>query len=368
MLRANILLLGKSGAGKSSLLNYIWGDVIAKTGAGSPVTERSSGDATGIYPSKPLQVDNELELVIHDSWGMEADRADEWNALIREETEKREGSPKIEDWFHAVIYCVSAKGARIEDFEIQKVVQPLIDNGHAVIFVLTKCGVASETEKQKVYETIHFACPSHGGIIEVESVPVTLRGRASPTETKGRDILLEAVKRNFVTNLGTKLKRKYLAHCGVQLDEWQNGVLRFYDEKVGFFKPTAGTFNEISEMTVSSLHHCLSSLDRWREDRDVQAKRFHQLFGEVILQEPNFVGERFLFRYAFLNTADFVGSNGILSFVLKLFPMIDLALWQTRKSSHRDELAKELSGTVREVLDMAQNESARPKSLMFARN
>jgi septin family protein len=126
MLRTNILVLGKSGAGKSSLLNYIWGDVVAKTGAGRPVTERSTGDETGIYKSEPIRVNAELELVIYDSWGMEANKADKWNEIIRYESAQREKSSYIQDWFHAVIYCVSAKGARIEEFEIKNVVQPLI--------------------------------------------------------------------------------------------------------------------------------------------------------------------------------------------------------------------------------------------------
>ena len=41
-IKTNILIAGKSGVGKSSLLNYIFGEEVSPTGAGKPVT------ATGV--------------------------------------------------------------------------------------------------------------------------------------------------------------------------------------------------------------------------------------------------------------------------------------------------------------------------------
>ena len=35
-IKTNILIAGKSGVGKSSLLNYIFGEEVAETGAGKP--------------------------------------------------------------------------------------------------------------------------------------------------------------------------------------------------------------------------------------------------------------------------------------------------------------------------------------------
>lgn len=39
-IKTNILIAGKSGVGKSSLLNYIFGEEVAETGAGKPVRLR----------------------------------------------------------------------------------------------------------------------------------------------------------------------------------------------------------------------------------------------------------------------------------------------------------------------------------------
>ena len=40
MFTTNILILGKTGVGKSSLLNYLFGDEVAAVGAGRPITGR----------------------------------------------------------------------------------------------------------------------------------------------------------------------------------------------------------------------------------------------------------------------------------------------------------------------------------------
>lgn len=357
MLRANILVLGKSGAGKSSLLNYIWGDVIAKTGAGRPVTERSTDDEIGIYKSEPLKVDDDLELVVYDSWGMEADKADEWNKIIRKESQARERSSNIEDWFHAVIYCVSAKGARIEDFELEKVVKPLLDEGHAVIFALTKCGVASEIERQKVRDAIEAACPSHGGIIEVESVPVTLRGKKFATQTDGKDALLEAAKGNFVANLANKLRKRYLAKCDDELENWKSRVLFSYDDKASFLVPSAKTLSEVAERANKMLDESLDAVDRWRVERDDQAAKFYQVFGSVMLQKPNLIGERFLSRSSALslNNIRWGGVDHATSVVMNFLPVINVGYWIFRKELYRDELAKKLTTAKAIIKDQARS-------------
>jgi energy-coupling factor transporter ATP-binding protein EcfA2 len=357
MLRTNVLVLGKSGAGKSSLLNYLWGDVIANTGTGRPVTERSSAEEIGIYANEPLGVSEDLELVIFDSWGMEADKADEWNRIIRKETEKREASSKIEDWFHAVIYCVSAKGARIEDFEIKKVVQPLIDAGYAVIFALTKCGVASDYEKQRVRETIDAACPQHGGIIEIESVSVTLRGRSTPTDTQGKIELLKGVQENFVQNLADKLRKKYLAKCAGDLADWKGGVLRRYDKEASYFIPTAVTLNKVASSADRQLDGCLASIDAWRVGADEQAEKVYQAFGRTLLHRPKFMGEKFLVRSKPLTRQDIEwgGAEHATSVIINMIPLVNVGYWLTRKQIHRDFLEEKLQAVVSRIREQASS-------------
>ena len=65
---AKILLLGKTGVGKSSFINYFLGKELAKTGAGKPITQEITAYEVddGRYP-----------IEIFDSKGIEAKTANE---------------------------------------------------------------------------------------------------------------------------------------------------------------------------------------------------------------------------------------------------------------------------------------------------
>ena len=64
-IKTNILIAGKSGVGKSSLLNYIFGEEVAETGAGKPVT------AEGLHEySFELKDNDRISFSICDSWGL----------------------------------------------------------------------------------------------------------------------------------------------------------------------------------------------------------------------------------------------------------------------------------------------------------
>lgn len=73
-LQTNILILGMSGVGKSSFVNYLYGQEVVKTGAGRPVT--------GMKIEKLSCNLENIILNIYDSWGLEANKSKEWKKLI----------------------------------------------------------------------------------------------------------------------------------------------------------------------------------------------------------------------------------------------------------------------------------------------
>ena len=76
----NVLIMGKTGTGKSTLLNYLIDSTEAPTGTGKPVT----GEGIYEYTAKIRG----QEIRIFDSWGIEAGKVDRWNALIKNALEK----------------------------------------------------------------------------------------------------------------------------------------------------------------------------------------------------------------------------------------------------------------------------------------
>ena len=89
----NVLIIGKSGVGKSSLLNYMFGKELQKVGVGAPVTKMEVKEFVYKY-------DDHFEMHIYDTWGLEpsAEKAEEWKNTIFKEIERHDAK-NISDWF-----------------------------------------------------------------------------------------------------------------------------------------------------------------------------------------------------------------------------------------------------------------------------
>ena len=180
-LTLNLLILGKTGVGKSSLLNALVGEDLEKTGIGKPETpEERKNEAgeieRGIYPH-PHEIDGK-KVVIYDSWGLEVDKATKWEGIIEKELKKRSADKDIKDWFHSVTYCIQAGGNRIEDFDA-KIIKKFIDKKYNVIVALTKADHINEDKEEEFINTIK----KETGIDTVISISAKPERKRGETET-----------------------------------------------------------------------------------------------------------------------------------------------------------------------------------------
>lgn len=124
--RFNLAIFGKTGVGKSTLVNAIFGTEIAQTGIGEPVTRQEH-----------LYLHRSGTLGVLDTRGVEVGRDNE--ALIGElrdylATMRRR---PLAEQLHVAWYCVRAGDRRFENTEAE-FVRALHDLGLPVIMVLTQ--------------------------------------------------------------------------------------------------------------------------------------------------------------------------------------------------------------------------------------
>ena len=150
----NVLIMGKTGTGKSTLLNYICDTKIAETGTGKPVT------GEGLY-EHVVSINNQ-DVRLFDSWGIEAGKVDRWKALIADALKAHGTQKSIKDWFHSVIYCVQAGGGRVEDIDVE-IIKQFLKEGYKLTVVLTKADQVSETDEAKMKETISYEIGENAG-------------------------------------------------------------------------------------------------------------------------------------------------------------------------------------------------------------
>ena len=124
----NLLVMGQTGTGKSSLLNYIFGTNF-ETGTGRPVT------GEGFYEQE-TEI-NGQKIRVYDSWGLEPGKLEQWDALIREKLDEHGSDKPMEEWFHTIIYCIQAGSARVQDIDVQ-MINTFLDKGYRITVLLTK--------------------------------------------------------------------------------------------------------------------------------------------------------------------------------------------------------------------------------------
>ena len=107
--QATVAVLGRTGAGKSTLVNAIFGEQVAATGTGAPVTGPLTEHRVQGAP-----------LVLLDSPGLElgGGAAEDAVALIAAEVRRR-AALGVAEALHVVWYCVDASTDRFEPAEVE---------------------------------------------------------------------------------------------------------------------------------------------------------------------------------------------------------------------------------------------------------
>jgi len=229
----NILVLGKTGVGKTSLLNYLYGFDLP-VGAGLPKTGK------GLHENVITR--NGITYHIFDTWGIEADSLPEWRKEVMALVRKRNTSPRINDWFHAVYYCFSASTARIEEAEIEEILVPLLQSGCKMVVVVTNAedGFRKQEKiegmKEYLQEELEKRLHRDPKLEIIPVVSVAGETLAGDTISRfGRLEVLEAAQYNLADDIEKRLPAIYKMNVMNKLGAWkERSLLLLANGKISF--------------------------------------------------------------------------------------------------------------------------------------
>jgi uncharacterized protein (DUF697 family) len=124
--RVNILIAGRTGVGKSTLVNAVFGDSVAQTGMGRPVTQ----DIAWYEPPH-------LPLRLCDTKGLEMQDFRATLGALEKEIEAANASGDFDQRMHILWLCIAEPGARVEQGE-RAVATLCARHGIPALVILTK--------------------------------------------------------------------------------------------------------------------------------------------------------------------------------------------------------------------------------------
>ncbi len=137
----NVLVIGKSGVGKSTLVNAVFKDELARTGVGSPVTRHIRKYSKQGCP-----------ITIYDTPGLEL--AGDQNIQVRLEVSQLIDELRLRDpehHIHIVWYCIHHELKRLEETE-REWLRELELKDVPVILVLTQCLEYPNPEESEFFQ------------------------------------------------------------------------------------------------------------------------------------------------------------------------------------------------------------------------
>jgi len=221
--RYNVVFVGKTGVGKSALINYVYGDEIVKTGVGKPVTQRG-------FHCVDFEI-NGLPVRLFDSWGLEVGKEQEWLGDLEEELKKRGTGKSAEEWFHSVFYCIQGSGHRVEDSDVQ-IIKRFIDDKYKIAVILTKADLISEDDEEELRNTVQNDLGQAVPVIPVCSEEKQLRGRSKSEKFGKKDVELQAYN-DFCDSIILRLPEHCVKVLEQRIDEWHEKQKKYIEKNTG---------------------------------------------------------------------------------------------------------------------------------------
>ena len=143
----NIIVAGKTGVGKTTLINSVFGKKIEKTGIGKPITQELKEITTPDYPVR-----------LYDTVGLELNSEQQErvkNDIVSLIMDKRKKGAS-DEFIHCIWYCINANSNRIEDEEVKFITSIATESDVPVIIIFTQSYGKNSVELQRYVDNLNL--------------------------------------------------------------------------------------------------------------------------------------------------------------------------------------------------------------------
>ncbi|MGY3717664.1 GTPase domain-containing protein [Sutcliffiella cohnii] len=278
----NVVVVGKTGVGKSTLINYLYGAKVREAKAGRPVTER------GFHPID-IQI-NQLPVTLFDSWGLEVGKDKEWMDELENELSKRSLYTAPKNWFHSVFYCISTGGHRVEDFD-KKIIGKFLEEKYKVTVIFTKADNITVEEGESLKQEL-----SEFKDIDTVFVCAEEKKMMNGTTTKpfGKEEIKEITLRNFWESLIIRLPARYENIIKNEIDYF---IKSLYSEHVNKLSIAGLNKENVYDAILEDCRLFIKKrLNKKTRDFVIELKKTYENYS-IFAKELNLETENFKFEF-----------------------------------------------------------------------
>lgn len=369
-LRYNVVVLGKTGVGKTSLINYLYGQEIGLTGDGKPIQAEFI----------PLDFEINEQLVrVFDSEGITAGNASAWDEKLELFLAQYGIDKPPTEWLHAIFYCFAVGGSRIEEFEIE-LIRRLLENNYRLTVVFTK---ADQSHKEAIYglqKCLNEAVDRRLPIITVCSVAGE-RLDGSEIKQFGKAELEGQIYLDFWNSICQRLPERCELLALQMIDEWEKAQRSEIDHLVSAGCNLDYIYSKLKDRTArfsKALNHQIADM----VNREIEeTMEMFDAFSTALKYPPDWVQEftkiKFgvnFYSYTKGNVGSVIGSvfslgtiftNNWDSYVNDIKEQIDK--FSLEPGKRKREMLSDLNSVISRLQRMIKGEKSRFSRLFYSR-